>query len=422
MPAGVPTIQTVATLFTPATIEPDIWTVGSITAYIRELLEIDFRLHDVRVQGEISNFSRARSGHLYFTLKDESAQMPCVMWRSQAEQLHFRPGDGDAVLVRGRVGVYEAGGRYQLYAEQMFPAGRGDLALAFEELKERLAAEGLFSEEYKHAIPPLPRKIGLVTSADAAALRDILHVLRRRFPLVSVLIAPTLVQGPEAPPQIVRALQWLDGRDDIDTIIVARGGGSIEDLWAFNDEQVARAIFHARHPIISGIGHETDFTITDFVADLRAPTPSAAAEMAVPDVTELRQAIAGIEERMWQVISGRLWQAQQQVTALQRALGHLGPQRQLASNRQQLDALTGRLDSALLRRLERAAGRVEVLQARLQAISPLATLERGYALVRHESGRLVRRVGEVQPADILTVQISDGEFSVQVLEGENDQE
>jgi exodeoxyribonuclease VII large subunit len=422
MPTGPPTIHFVATLFTPATNEPDLWTVGSITAYIRELLEIDFRLHDVRVEGELSNFRRARSGHLYFTLKDESAQMPCVMWRSQAERLRFRPADGDAVLVRGRVGVYEGGGRYQLYAEQMFPAGRGDLAQAFADLKERLAAEGLFAEERKQTIPPLPRKIGVVTSADAAALRDILHVLRRRFPLVAVLVVPTLVQGPEAPPQIVRALQWLDGRDDIDTIILSRGGGSIEDLWAFNDEQVARVIFSARHPIISGIGHETDFTIADFVADLRAPTPSAAAEMAVPDAAELQQVVAGMKERLQDMLTGRLGQAQQQISALKRALGHLGPYRQLGGNRQRLDALTDRLDYAMSRHLERSAGRVDLLQARLLAISPLATLERGYAIVSHASGRVVRRLEDVQPADKLSVQIFDGEFPVQVLEGENDQE
>jgi exodeoxyribonuclease VII large subunit len=232
--------------------------------------------------------------------------------------------------------------------------------------------------------------------------------------LLSVLIAPTLVQGPEAPPQIVRALQWLDGRDDIDTIIVARGGGSIEDLWAFNDEQVARAIYHAHHPIISGVGHETDFTIADFVADLRAPTPSAAAEMAVPDAAELSLAITGISGRLQEMIAGRLWPAQQQVTALQRALGHLGPQRQLAGNRQQLDALTGRLENALLRRRERATSRVALLTARLEAISPLATLERGYAIVRRPDGRVVRRVGDVQPTETLSVQVTDGEFSVQV--------
>jgi exodeoxyribonuclease VII large subunit len=268
------------------------WSVSELTGYIKELFEIDFRLQDIEVEGEISNFVRARSGHLYFTLKDEQAQLKCVMWRTHARRLHFLPQDGDALLVHGRISVYETGGVYQLYADFLEPSGRGDLAIAFERLKEQLAQEGLFDAEKKQSIPPLPNKIGIVTSADAAALRDILNVLNRRCPLVSVLIAPTLVQGDQAPPNIVRALRWLDGRDDVDMIIIARGGGSMEDLWAFNDEQVARAIFAARHPVISGVGHETDFTITDFVADLRAPTPSAAAEMAVPDLSDLPLVLA----------------------------------------------------------------------------------------------------------------------------------
>jgi exodeoxyribonuclease VII large subunit len=223
----------------------DVWTVSELTQYVRELFEIDYRLQDIEVTGELSNFTQARSGHLYFTLKDEGAQLKCVMWRSAAERLRFRPDDGDAVIVRGRISVYEAGGVYQLYADRIEPTGRGDLALAFEQLKQRLADEGLFDVAHKQAVHPFPHKIGVVTSADAAALRDILNVLQRRCPLVSVLVAPTLVQGEEAPAQIVRALQWLDGRDDIDTIILARGGGSMEDLWCFNDERVALAIFAA---------------------------------------------------------------------------------------------------------------------------------------------------------------------------------
>ncbi len=211
----------------------DRWTVTELTHYIRDLFEVDYRLKDVEVSGEISNFSQARSGHLYFTLKDAQAQLKCVMWRSAAERLDYLPRDGDAVVVNGRISVYEAAGAYQLYAEHLEQAGRGGLAIAFEKLKQQLSDEGLFDPAHKKPIPSFPRKIGIVTSADAAALRDILNVLQRRFPLVSVLIAPTLVQGNEAPAQIVQALRWLDGRNDIDTIIVARGGGSMEDLWAF---------------------------------------------------------------------------------------------------------------------------------------------------------------------------------------------
>src|SRR5690606_10060059 len=333
------------------------WTVGELTAYVRELFELDYRLQELSVTGEISNFTHARSGHLYFTLKDDRAQLKCVMWRSQAGNLRFRPAEGDAVIARGQLSVYEAGGVYQLYVNDLTPAGRGDLAQAFEALKQQLAAEGLFDAEYKKPVPAFPRRIGIVTSSDAAALRDILNVLRRRCPLTSVLIAPTLVQGVDAPPSIVRALQWLDGRDDVDTIIVARGGGSIEDLWAFNDERVARAIFAARHPIISGVGHETDFTIADFVADLRAPTPSAAAELAVPDLGELRPVIAGLARALSYHMSNLLAERRSQLFSLQRALRHLGPQSQLTNYRQHFDDLVIALERAMDRRLEKLESR-----------------------------------------------------------------
>ena len=395
------------------------WTVSQLNQYIRELFEIDYRLQDVEVSGEISNFSRARSGHLYFTLKDDKAQLRCVMWRSAAERLRFRPQDGDAVVLSGRISVYEASGVYQLYAEQMTPLGQGDLAAAFEELKAKLADEGLFDPELKQPIPPFPRKIGIVTSADAAALRDIINVLRRRYPLVSVLIAPTLVQGTEAPAQIVRALRWLDGRHDIDTIIMARGGGSIEDLWAFNDEGVARAIFAAQHPVISGVGHEVDFTIADFVADLRAPTPSAAAELAVPDLSELRPYLASVQQQMKSSILEQIGQQRWQVQTLRRSLSHLSPQVSIASNRQRLDGWQSRLERAVQRRLEAARHELSLQQAQLTAVSPMATLRRGYAIVRDENGRIVRSPSDVQQGDPLTVQVRDGQFGVRVADGDD---
>jgi exodeoxyribonuclease VII large subunit len=391
-----------------------VWTVGELTAYIRELFEIDYRLQDVQLAGEISNFSRARSGHLYFTLKDEQAQLKCVMWRSLAERLRFLPEDGDAVVVSGRISVYEAGGAYQLYAESLEPAGRGGLALAFEQLKEKLAGEGLFDRDFKKSLPRFPRKLGIVTSADAAALRDILNVLHRRWPLVSVLIAPALVQGKEAPPQIVWAIEWLDGRDDIDLIIVARGGGSMEDLWAFNDERVARAIFAAQHPVIAGLGHETDFTMADFVADLRAPTPSAAAELAVPDISEVRAYIWGLRNTISAGMKTTIIRLQREVEMSTRSLAHLSPRTCLNNNRQRVDLLVDRLERAMLRKTERLETTLEITQARLEAVSPLATLARGYAIVRHPDGRIVRQLTEVGPGDPLTVLISDGEIGVTV--------
>lgn len=391
----------------------EVWTIGELTAYIRELFAVDFRLQDVAVQGEISNFTQARSGHLYFTLKDAAAQLKCVMWRSGAERLRLLPQDGDAVVVYGRISIYEAGGIYQLYAERLEMAGRGDLALAFERLKQKLTDEGLFDPAHKRPLPAVPGKIGIVTSADAAALRDILHILRRRWPLVQVLIAPTLVQGHEAPPQIVRALRWLDGRSDIDLIIVARGGGSLEDLWAFNDERVARAIFAAQHPIISGVGHEVDFTIADFVADVRAPTPSAAAELAVPDMAEIRPLLADMQARLSTRLQEILAQRRWRVQALTRALTHLSPQARLAGQQQRCQMLQTRLTQAMHRRLEQRQSRLEVWQARLTAVSPLATLARGYAIVRDAQGQIIRQVAQVQVGDELEVQLSDGRFPVQ---------
>lgn len=386
------------------------WSVSELTGYIKELFEIDFRLKDIEVEGEVSNFVRARSGHLYFTLKDEHAQLKCVMWRTSAQRLRFLPQDGDAIEVHGRVSVYESGGVYQLYADFLEPAGRGDLAVAFERLKEQLAQEGLFETERKRPIPSLPKKIGIVTSADAAALRDILNVLNRRCPLVSVLIAPTLVQGDQAPPNIVRALRWLDGRDDIDTIIIARGGGSMEDLWAFNDERVARALFAARHPIISGVGHETDFTITDFVADLRAPTPSAAAEMAVPDLSDFPLILQEYRSRLAAKMSSLVQQRRWQVQAQKQALSLLSPRAALDNNRQRLDGQLIRLDQIVRLHLEQAGSRLAVMQAELGAVNPLATLARGYAIIRSADGNLVRSVRQVGSGDLIHIQVSDGEF------------
>lgn len=398
------------------------WSVSELTRYIRELFEIDFRLQDVEVTGEISNFTQARSGHLYFTLKDENAQLKCVMWRSAAGRLRFTPQDGDAVVANGRISVYEAGGVYQLYAERLAPLGRGDLAVAFEQLKQRLDAEGLFASEHKQSIPAFPRKIGIVTSADAAALRDMLNVLQRRFPQVQVLVAPTLVQGRDAPPLIVRALQWLDGRHDIDTIIVARGGGSMEDLWAFNDESVARAIFAARHPVISGVGHETDFTIADFVADLRAPTPSAAAELAVPDMAEIEANIQAWRQRLTGVMQERVQQQRWRLQTTMRSLSHFNPRQRVDNNRQRLDSLTIRLDTVVRQQLDRAAGRLAVAHSALRGVSPQATLARGYAIVRDEQGRVVRSVKAAVPHTRLSVQVADGRFAATVSDEEGSDE
>jgi exodeoxyribonuclease VII large subunit len=390
--------------------------VGELTRYIRELFELDYRLQDVAVSGEISGFVRARSGHLYFTLKDAEAQLKCVMWRTSADKLPALPRDGDAVRVRGRLSVYEAGGNYQLYAERIEMAGRGNLALAFEQLKQRLAAEGLFEADRKRPLPRFPARIGIVTSADAAALRDILNVLQRRWPLVSVLIAPTLVQGQAAPAQIVRALHWLDGRNDIDLIIVARGGGSAEDLWAFNDEAVVRAIAAADHPVISGVGHEIDFTLADFSADLRAPTPSAAAELAVPDQAELLARVQALHRQLALLMADDLAWRQQQLALLQRTLATFTPQRRLLNNVQYLDGVIGRLERAGERLLHTRQSRLALAHARLHAISPLATLERGYAIVRRAAdGAVVRKSADAPPGTPLHIQLANGTLTAETV-------
>jgi len=395
--------------------QPEAYTVSDLTRYIRELFEVDYRLQDVWVQGEVSNLSRPASGHVYFSLKDAGAQIRCVMWRGVAQQQTVAVQDGDAIVAHGRVGVYEVQGNYQLYVDAIQSAGGvGDLYREFERLKARLQAEGLFDAERKRDLPALPRRVGIVTSPTGAALRDMLNVLTRRWPLLEVFLAPTLVQGDEAPPQIVAALKRLYARGDLDVIIVARGGGSIEDLWAFNDERVARAIFDAPVPVISGVGHETDFTIADFVADVRAPTPSAAAELVAPSRDDALLTIDAYAARLNELIEDRLREARSALEMNVRAMQHLSPQSYLANARQQAEDLTESLAIAIGHRIALWRERIEGQAARLVALNPSAVLERGYAVVRHEkTGKIVHRVKQVKPGDRLAVRVSDGEFGAE---------
>jgi exodeoxyribonuclease VII large subunit len=391
------------------------YTVSQLTAHIRRLIEREPELNDVWVEGEISNFSRASSGHCYFTLKDASSQIGCVMWRSVVPKQDYLPVDGDLVLAHGRVGVYEAGGRYQLYVDQFRLAGVGDLYRQFERLKARLEAEGLFAPERKRPLPSFPHRVGVVTSPSAAALRDIVNVLSRRYPLAELLLAPTLVQGDDAPPQIVAALQALNDHDDVDVIIVARGGGSLEELWAFNDERVARAVAGSRVPVICGVGHETDYSLADFAADVRAPTPSAAAELVAPDRAELRAQVAGLSGALVAALHGaveeRRWRLAEQV----RALKHLSPAVQLAQARQRVDDLLGGAQAAVRHDLALRRERLSGLMGRLAGVSPLGTLERGYAIVRHqETGDVVCSVAQVALGDTLAIRVADGTFEADV--------
>jgi exodeoxyribonuclease VII large subunit len=393
------------------------FTISQLTGHIRRLFEYDATLQDVWVEGEVSSFSQAASGHCYFTLKDAGAEIRCVMWRDIANAQRQLPQHGDQILAHGAVSVYEARGTYQLYVDQVRPAGIGDLYQQFELLKSQLEAEGLFDADRKRTLPVWPRRIGVVTSPSAAALRDILNVLGRRFPLVEVLLSPTLVQGTEAPPQIVTAVEALSARDDVDLVIVARGGGSLEDLWAFNDEQVARAIVACHHPVIVGVGHETDYTIADLCADVRAPTPSAAAELAVADQFELRTAITGLKARVAGAMHGQIEERRIALEGHRRALRHLSPEARLWDARQRVDDLMTAAGSHARHGLTLRRERMTGLTARLESLSPLATLGRGYAIVRREeTGALIKSVTEVTAADRLAVRVADGTFNARVEE------
>jgi exodeoxyribonuclease VII large subunit len=390
-------------------------TVSSLTAHVKALLETDELLADLRVTGEISNVSRPTSGHLYFTLKDAGSQVKCVMWRSSVARMRYSPRSGDAVVARGRIGVYERDGAYQLYVDSMTAAGTGDLYAEFERLKQVLEAEGLFNAARKRALPEYPRVLGVVTSPTGAAFQDILNVLKRRCPMIRVILAPTLVQGEDAPAQIVRALNALNASGECDVILVARGGGSLEELWAFNDERVVRAVAASNVPVVSGVGHETDFTLCDFAADLRAPTPSAATELIAPDVAELRQGVDALLVALDQAVLGRIADQRAELDSLRRALRLVSPRNQVLNARLRVSEWQLRLNSLLMSRLELQHEQLRGLSGRLEAVSPLSTLARGYAIVQRErDGAVVRSVQEVQPGERLRVRVSDGEFGANV--------
>lgn len=394
---------------------PTILSVRELATYIHQLLEYDEVLADVWVEGEISNLSRSGAGHVYFTLKEDQAQISCAMFRSAAARLERLPDEGEAVLVHGQVSFYEAGGKLQLYVDGIRPRGVGQLYARFQELKARLEAEGLFSAERKRPLPAFPRRIGVVTSPTGAALRDILHILGRRYPLVEVVVSPTMVQGKEAAGQIVEAIRRVQERG-VDLIILARGGGSIEDLWPFNEEVVARAIRAAAAPVVSGVGHETDFTIADFAADVRAPTPSGAAEIAVPDQAALRAGIERLRRRLGQMARQHLAAHRRELAERRRTLRQLSPRALLAARRQRTDELAGRTARSMRHRLAVARERLRGAALRLAALDPRAVLSRGYAIVQRAGGEIVLSPGQVARGEQIDVQVRDGQFHAQVLD------
>lgn len=437
---------------------PAIFTVSRLNQTVRLLLEQE--MGQVWISGEISNFSQPSSGHWYFTLKDDNAQVRCAMFRNSNRRVTFRPQHGQQVLVRANITLYEPRGDYQIIAESMQPAGEGLLQQKYEQLKEKLSAEGLFDPQFKQPLPSPASCIGVVTSRTGAALHDILHVLRRRDPALPVVIYPTAVQGDDAPAQIVRAIELANLREECDVLIVGRGGGSLEDLWSFNDERVARAIFASRIPVVSAVGHETDVTIADFVADLRAPTPSAAAEMVSRNQLELLRQVRSARQRLEMAMDYYLANRSRRFSQLQHRLQQQHPELRLARQQAVLDKLRQRMNTALDGQLRRAARRQQQLTQRLnqrspqpriyqasariqqleyrlaqsvrarlsdarerfgnaathlEAVSPLSTLARGYSVSTTAEGRLVKQAKQLKAGDSLTTRLSDGVVESEVV-------
>ncbi|AXM89870.1 exodeoxyribonuclease VII large subunit [Anoxybacillus ayderensis] len=428
-------------------------TVAALTKYIKRKFEVDPHLQDLWIKGEISNFTYHSRGHMYFTLKDEQARIQAVMFAGYNRQLTFKPENGMTVLVRGEISVYEPSGTYQVYVKEMQPDGVGALYLAYEQLKKKLEQEGLFAKEHKKPIPKFPQHIGVVTSPTGAAIRDILTTIRRRYPLAKVILFPTLVQGEQAPLSIVQSIQKANDIGYIDVLIVGRGGGSIEELWAFNEEMVARAIFHSRVPIISAVGHETDYTIADFVADLRAPTPTGAAELAVPHVADLLLRVSDQQARLIRAMKERMNAEQKRLQSLRSSYAFRYPKRLYEQKEQQLDMLVDRLQRQMndmfkqkehklqqlqltlfahhpQSRVEKAVDRVRTLEqtivrhmndvikqkkwslatamAKLDALSPLKIMERGYSLAYDEQETLIKTVKQLQEGDRVHIRFQDG--------------
>ncbi|MBI4926880.1 MAG: exodeoxyribonuclease VII large subunit [Anaerolineae bacterium] len=395
--------------------QPSSLSVSGLTRYLRELLEADAILQDVWVQGEISNFTRASSGHVYLTLKDAYAALKCVIWRTTALRIRIPLQNGMAVEAHGAIGLYERDGAYQLYIDAVRPAGEGYLYQEFLRLKARLEADGLFEESRKRPLPALPQRIGLVTSPTGAALQDMLNTLARRYPLADVLLAPSPVQGDEAPPRLVAAIQSLNRLSPPpDVIILARGGGSIEDLWAFNDESVVRAVAASAVPIVTGVGHETDVTLVDFAADLRAPTPTGAAALATPDRADLIIGLERLQNRLVSAAVIRLGELRAEQALLQSRLLRHSPERNLLDEAQRLDAAQLRLKRAAQVHLSMQRAALDGLSARLKALNPLEVLQRGYALVQRPDGSLLTRAANALPPEPVQIRLADGTLTANI--------
>ena len=390
--------------------------VSEITNLLKQLIDEQPEFQNAWVQGEVSNYSRSGAGHVYFTLKEGNHQISIAIFRSNATRLKFLPKDGEEVIVQGQLSLYSARGQYQIVGRNVEPVGIGALQRAYEELKQRLADEGLFDDIYKKPLPRYPRKIGVITSATGAAFQDICEQLRKRYPLAEVLLHPSLVQGDGAAREIADAMQAMNQRDNIDVLIVGRGGGSIEDLWAFNEERVARAIFDSTIPVVSAVGHETDYTISDMVADHRAPTPSAAIEHIVPDQDELFAQLDSYDARLRTIIQNQLNSHETRIQELQTRLAPAQRKDAIYQLYQTVDTLDVACRSAVGRSLADNENRLHALGQRLNALSPLATLKRGYSISRRTDGEVLTAAEQVSVGDRIEVQLVDGHLACRVEE------
>ena len=396
--------------------EQKIFDVSEVNDYIKTIMDGDGLLSGLTIRGEISNYKVYPSGHHYFSLKDAGGAIRCVMFRGSAAALRFRPENGMKVLASGRVSVFPRDGAYQLYCQRLTPEGVGDLYVAFEQLKKKLQAEGLFDPAHKKPLPPFPQRIAIVTSAAGAAIHDMLRILGKRYPLAKVILLPVRVQGVEAPAEIAGAIRYVNRFQLADLIITGRGGGSMEDLWAFNDERVARMIYLSQIPVISAVGHEPDVTISDFVADLRAATPSNAAELAVPEQGELRERIAALRLRLAQAEERRLKLIRQQVEKLQSARVLQNPKNYLEDRRLLLDFQQNKLTAAMRQLVLKKQQDFVARRTALEVMSPLKVLSRGYAMTRDSAGRVVTDAAALKPGEIITVTLRNGEVDAAVRE------
>jgi len=401
-----------------------IYSVWEITRYIKQKLDSDELLRDIYVKGELSNVSQPTSGHVYFTLKDEYAELRCVMFRDRNALLKFTLEDGMSVIVRGHISVYEKRGKYQLYVEELQESGIGELYRAFEQLKKKLKDEGMFDAAYKKPIPAIPRTIGIITSPTGAAIRDMINITRRRFPHVHILLAPVAVQGEEAAPQIVNAIKLMNRVNSelmkVDVLVVGRGGGSIEELWAFNEESVARAIFASEIPVISAVGHETDFTISDFVADRRAATPSEAAELVVPDKRQIEKNLSAFELQLRQNIYKMIEEQRRRLESIEKNVLFRTPTERINQYRQTVDELKRTLIAEVIHRVQLHKKELQALTGRLDALSPRAILERGYSICLKEQ-KVVRSVKDITTGDMLRVLFQDGEAISEVKDKKHEE-